>query len=147
MSVIKLRNTFKNSTTIFLGVRYTLIDHSNNVNMFKTHCGTTNRRRVMSLQRFEHFDVTPLVDKCVDHRKSLSICFLTLTFSYAYCHYVPLRFLFFGIARAQEKQIASTSRHFLGLYLFNIHLSSQTIRASNRSDILKCALFQVSLAQ
>ena len=83
MSVIKLRNTFKNSTTIFLGVLYTLIDHSNNVNMFKTHCGTTNRRRVVSLQRFEHFDVTPLVDKCVDHRKSLSICFLTLTFSYA----------------------------------------------------------------
>ena len=68
--------------------------------MFKTHCGTTNRRRVVSLQRFQHFDVTPLVDKCVDQGKSLSICFLTLTFSYAHCHYVPLRFLFFGIARA-----------------------------------------------
>ena len=147
MSVIKLRNIFKNSTTIFLGVLYTLIDHSNNVNMFKTHCGTTNRRRVVSLQRFEHFDVTPLVDKCVDHRKSLSICFLTLTFSYAHCHYVPLRFLFCRNTRAQEIQIASPSRHFLGLYLFHIHLSSQPIRASNRSDILKCALFQVSLAQ
>ena len=66
---------------------------------------------------------------------------------HAHCNYVPLRFLFFGIARGQEKQIASTSRHFLGLYLFNIHLSSQPIRASNRPDILKCALFQVSLAQ
>ena len=131
----------------FHGVLYTLIDHSNNVNILKTHCGTTTRRRVVSLQRFEHSDVIPLVDRCIDHRKSLSICFLTLTVFYANCHYVPLRFLFFGIARAQEKQIASTSRHFLGLYLFNIHLSSQTIRASNRSDILKCALFQVSLAQ
>ena len=131
----------------FHGVLYTLIDHSNNVNILKTHCGTTTRRRVVSLQRFEHSDVIPLVDRCIDHRKSLSICFLTLTVFYANCHYVPLRFLFFGIARAQEKQIASPSRHFLSLYFFNYHHSSQPIRASTRSDILKCPSFQVSLAQ
>ena len=118
------------------------IVYCNNVNMFKTHCGTTNRRRVVSLQRFEHFDVIPLVDKGNHCR----FVFLTMTVFYAHCHYVPLRFVFFfGIARAQEKQIAS--RHFLGLYLFNIHLSSQPIRVSNGSDISKCALFQVSLAQ
>ena len=100
--VSKLRDILNNSTTIFHGVLYTLIDHSNNVNMFKTHSGTTSRRRVASPQRFEHFDVIPLVDRCVDHRKSLSNCFLTLTVSYANCHYVPLRFFFWNSSPARK---------------------------------------------
>ena len=96
----------------FHGVLYTVIDHSNNVNMLKTHCGTTTRRRVVSLQRFEHFDVIPLVDRCIDHRKSLSICFLTLTVFYANCHYVPLRFFFFRESLRARKTNSFTITSF-----------------------------------
>ena len=35
------------------------------VEMLKS--GTTNRRRVVSLQRLEHFDVISMVDKSINH--------------------------------------------------------------------------------
>ena len=46
----------------------TLIDHRNDVKMFKTQVeppwihGTTSRRRVFSQQSFEHYDVISMVD-------------------------------------------------------------------------------------
>ena len=47
----------------------TLIDHRNDVNMFKpTASGFT--------EKLEHFDVISMVDKSIDNGKLLSTCFL-----------------------------------------------------------------------
>ena len=48
----------------------TLIDVRNDIKR-----GTTSRRRVVSLQSFEHFDVIFMFDKDIDHVKLMSICF------------------------------------------------------------------------
>ena len=61
---------------------HTLIDHRNDVKMFKTHVeppwihGTTSRRQVFSQQSFEHYDVISMVAKSTEHGKLLSIRFL-----------------------------------------------------------------------
>ena len=39
----------------------TFIDHRNEVNMFKLCSETSNRSRVVSLQRFDHFDIISMV--------------------------------------------------------------------------------------
>ena len=60
----------------------TLIDHRNDVKIFKTQVGppwihgTTSRRRVFSQQSFEHYDVISMVAKSIEHGKLLSIYFL-----------------------------------------------------------------------
>ena len=60
----------------------TLIDHRNDVKMFKTQVEppwiheTTSRRRVFSQQSFEHYDVISMVGKSIEHGKLLSIYFL-----------------------------------------------------------------------
>ena len=40
----------------------TLIDHRNDIKMFKNSSGTTSRRREVSQQNFKHFDVISMVD-------------------------------------------------------------------------------------
>ena len=61
---------------------HTLIDHRNDVKMFKTQVeppwihGTTSRQQVFSQQSFEHYDVISMADKSIEHGKLLSICFL-----------------------------------------------------------------------
>ena len=62
---------------------HTLIDHRNDVKMFKLKCNhhgsmelQAARESVVSLQSFQHYDVISLVDKSIDHGKLLSFFFL-----------------------------------------------------------------------
>ena len=73
-----------------------------------------SRRRVVSLQRFEHLDIISMFDETIDHGKLFSICFYNNIDSF--WRSFSLKFL--GKSRAQERQnhIAPPSRHFLGLY-------------------------------
>lgn len=41
----------------------------------KNSSGNSSRRRVVSLQVFEHFDTISMLNKSIDHRKFLSTCF------------------------------------------------------------------------
>ena len=56
----------------------TLIDHTNDVKMFKTQVEppwihrTKSRRRVFSKQSFEHYEVISIVDKSIEHGILLS---------------------------------------------------------------------------
>ena len=55
----------------------TLIDHRNDVKTFQIQV-QPSRRRLVSLQSFEHFDVISTVDKSTERGKVLSICFFTI---------------------------------------------------------------------
>ena len=118
--VSKLRNILNNSTTIFHGVLYTLIDIVITSTCSKRIVEPPTAGEWCHCKEFEHFDVIPLVDRCVDHRKSLSICFLTLTVSYANCHYVPLRFFFFLESSRARKTNNFTFTSFPWSVLFKL---------------------------
>ena len=83
----------------------TVINHRNDKYKFKI--ATTSRRRVLSLKRFEHFEVISKVDNSKDHGKLLSIFFtISLTVS-------KLKFLGKTCTKETDKQIAPPSHHFM----------------------------------
>ena len=63
---------------------------------------------MVSLKRFEHFDVISKVDNSTDHGKLLSIFFFTISLTVS-----KLKFLGKTCTKETDKQIAPPSRHFM----------------------------------
>ena len=61
---------------------FTLIEHKNNVKMsqnVQNWSGTKSRRRVISMQSFDHFDAISMVDNDTNHGELLSTGNFTIT--------------------------------------------------------------------
>ena len=84
---------------------YTVIDHRNYNYKFKS--GTTSRRRVVSLKRFEHFDVVSKVDNSTDHGKLLSIFFYNIIDGF------EVEVSRKNVHERNRQTIAPPSRHFM----------------------------------
>ena len=118
---------------------YTLIGHSNDVNIFITQeetrraAGEWFHCKVLNILRQFYRQVVYNPEKIV-----VDLYFTTFSVFDAHCHHVPLRFFFFLEKLAcKYKQISSSSHHFHGLYFLSIiHVhSSKPISAREIAQI------------
>ena len=78
---------------------------------------------MFSLQRFEHFDVSSMVDVSTGHVKVLFARTMKKKIHWQCSHLFPLTFLRKSRAWVREKQIAPPSHNFYGLCTFIEHSS------------------------